>query len=117
MPYWDAPFSLYVISMVVRVWVLELTSMTNRDSSLIQDVNGRRNPEIILAFCIGMIILVILFHQEIPKIVAASSISADSCSMALVPDLVAKGRYFTVPTSTRIKNELARNEKLEAMAR
>ena len=45
---------------------------------------------------------VILFHQLTPKITAASSISLPSWKIALIPALEAKGRYFTVPISTKI---------------
>ena len=64
-----------------------------------------------------MMILVIRFHQETPNMVAASSISADNWSMELVPAFVANGRYLTEPTNTRIVKELARKEKLDAIAR
>ena len=41
----------------------------------------------------------IRFHQGTPVMIAASSISLDSCSMAFTPEREAKGRYFTEPAS------------------
>ena len=47
----------------------------------------------------GKITRSIRFHQGTPVMRAASSISPDNCSMALMPEREAKGRYFTEPTS------------------
>ena len=48
-------------------------------------------------FWIGMMILVMRLNQEMPWISAASSISPESWSIALMPLLEAKGRYLTEP--------------------
>ena len=95
--YWSQPFSLYWNRIVVSTLLAGVTSSTNRDSSLIQEMKGSRYPEITVDFWIGMIIRTIRFHQLTPIIIPASSISLLSCSMELTPDLEAMGIYFTLP--------------------
>ena len=70
----------------------------NKDSSRRQVMNGSRKPEMIEDFWIGMMIRVIRWIQGISWIMAASSISPESCSMELSELLLANGIYLTVPT-------------------
>ena len=85
---------------------------TNRESSLMHEMNGRRYPEMKLAFWIGNRILIILFPQETLIIVAASSISGESCIIEFAPLLEANGRNFIPPTRIRSQMDPLRNENV-----
>ena len=63
-----------------------------------QETKGSRNPLIKLAFWIGNRTRTMRFHQGTPKIIAASSISPDSCIIAPVAVLDANGMNLIDPT-------------------
>ena len=56
------------------------------------------------------------FHHGTPTMTAASSISPESCSIALMPLREANGRYLTEPTSTSTMNALP-SPNVNAMVR
>ena len=72
--YWLHPFSLYWKRRVVRTLFCGVTNNTKRESSLIQEINGRRYPEMNELFWIGITSLAIRFGQLTPMISPASSI-------------------------------------------
>ena len=85
---------------------------TKRESSLIHEMKGRRYPEMKLAFWIGNNIFSIRFHHGTSMIMAASSISGESCIMELAPLLEAKGRNLIPPTMINSHIEERRKEKV-----
>src|SRR5690554_169397 len=67
-------------------------------------INGNKNPLIIAAFWIGIMIFIIRFLHGIPKIIADSSISGLICIIEFRELLEANGIYFIVPAITTSKN-------------
>ena len=101
------PISSKYPSMVVIIFPWPHSSM-NSVSSRRQVMKGSRNPLMMEVFWMGMMILVIRFHQGMSWMIAASSISPLSCIMEFRALRLAKGMYLTTPakiSSIKINEE------------